>query len=653
MHFRIVLRTSALLCGLIVFHGWTDINTEGLDGVVRTVSAKPLGKLKLDIGISANFAQSGNFVQGPTKPPNDTFGRVVDHTSTTTILSSGILQDPAKLFSSNVFLGIGLMDFWDIGVALPFYYDWAGFGDMKDGGLGDLQVAAKFLLPPISLKKMFYAAVMVSASLPTGTRGSGIFPRFSNYVKDDTAWNPASNFYSSGYMTIKPVLALTFDIGSGHPKAPLRLNINIGSVMTEADEQNSLVAGMALEWMPAEFITMFAEVSSEPRLKNLSSFDELRKDPFRATPGIRISTPSGMYLCLSGDFSLSSTRRQDRLNWQTNRYEYSTGVIPRYGVQLTLGWNGFMTTLDDDKDGILNSLDKCPRDPEDFDGFEDSDGCPDPDNDKDGIFDPWVATQGKQGLYESQCKGSDKCPNAPEDVDGFQDDDGCPDADNDGDGILDQKDQCPNNAEDFDGFQDSDGCPDYDNDKDGVPDSTDKCPNDPEDRDGFQDSDGCPDVDNDKDGIPDLKDKCPDAPEIFNGYMDEDGCPDTVPKPEQSQKKDDFPSQQVLEGLDFEKGKADIVFESYRLLDRLAKSLREYPNIEIEIRGYTDGMGKPTTNIQLSQRRAEAVRRYLINQGIEPSRVRAMGFGPSNPVGDNRTADGRAMNRRIEVIRTK
>ena len=264
-----------------------------------------------------------------------------------------------------------------------------------------------------------------------------------------------------------------------------------------------------------------------------------------------------------------------------------------------------------------------------------------------------MATQGKQGLYESQCKGSDKCPNAPEDVDGFQDDDGCPDPDNDGDGILDQKDQCPNNAEDFDGFQDGDGCPDYDNDKDGVPDSTDKCPNDPEDRDGFQDSDGCPDVDNDKDGIPDLKDKCPDAPEIFNGYMDEDGCPDTVPKPEQSQKKDDFPSQQILEGLDFEKGKADIVFESYRLLDRLAKSLREYPNIEIEIRGYTDGMGKPTTNIQLSQRRAEAVRRYLINQGIEPSRVRAMGFGPSNPIGDNRTADGRAMNRRIEVIRTK
>ena len=87
----------------------------------------------------------------------------------------------------------------------------------------------------------------------------------------------------------------------------------------------------------------------------------------------------------------------------------------------------------------------------------------------------------------------DKCPNEPEDKDGFQDADGCPDPDNDGDGILDAADKCPNDAEDFDGFQDEDGCPDPDNDKDGIPDVKDKCPNDPETKNGLEDEDGCPD----------------------------------------------------------------------------------------------------------------------------------------------------------------
>jgi hypothetical protein len=90
---------------------------------------------------------------------------------------------------------------------------------------------------------------------------------------------------------------------------------------------------------------------------------------------------------------------------------------------------------------------------------------------------------------------ADRCPDEPEDKDGFQDSDGCPDPDNDGDGILDAADKCPNEAEDKDGWQDEDGCPDPDNDKDGILDAADKCPNQPEDKDGFEDEDGCPDPD--------------------------------------------------------------------------------------------------------------------------------------------------------------
>lgn len=98
---------------------------------------------------------------------------------------------------------------------------------------------------------------------------------------------------------------------------------------------------------------------------------------------------------------------------------------------------------DRDQDAIWDHEDKCPDEPEDYDGHLDEDGCPDFDRDEDGIED-----------------GSDLCPDEPEDMDGFQDEDGCPEADNDNDGILDGDDGCPNEPETMNGYLDTDGCPD-------------------------------------------------------------------------------------------------------------------------------------------------------------------------------------------------
>ncbi|MDX1702302.1 MAG: outer membrane beta-barrel protein, partial [Melioribacteraceae bacterium] len=109
----------------------------------------------------------------------------------------------------------------------------------------------------------------------------------------------------------------------------------------------------------------------------------------------------------------------------------------------------------------------------------------------------------------------DSCPEQSEDFDGFEDEDGCPEFDNDNDGIVDLKDECTNEAEDFDGFEDNAGCPDPDNDNDGILDFEDGCPDLKEDIDNFNDLDGCPDLDNDNDGIVDINDKCPDKPETF------------------------------------------------------------------------------------------------------------------------------------------
>ncbi len=118
----------------------------------------------------------------------------------------------------------------------------------------------------------------------------------------------------------------------------------------------------------------------------------------------------------------------------------------------------------------------------------------------------------------------DKCPDQPENYNGFEDEDGCPDdPDTDGDGIPDSKDQCVMEPEDKDGYLDDDGCPDLDNDADGIPDAVDKCPNKPEDFDGFQDEDGCPDPDNDGDTVLDVNDFCPNTPGPPGG--DRPGCP--------------------------------------------------------------------------------------------------------------------------------
>ncbi|HAJ79559.1 MAG TPA: hypothetical protein DCO75_07275 [Fibrobacteres bacterium] len=641
-----------LAVSLILVHACSvsaAVNTDGQNGVVRALSAVPLGKAMLNIGVGANFAQSSDYVRGPTISPYS-IDQVVDIASP----GDSFYSESAKMFSSNIFMGVGLADFWDISLALPFYYDWAGFENVKDGGLGDLEITSKFLLPYGISKRLFYESFIISITVPTGMRGNGLFPRTPHFITNDDTINPADNFYSTDYVTLKPMLALTFDIGAVKPHFPFKIHLNAGGVFTEANRQNTVIGAMAIEYLPNDFLVFFVDMFAESRWKNLSAGYNIRKDPVFASPGVRINTPSGMYVSLAGDFSLSSDHIDDRMNWNKKGYMYSTGVLPKYGVQFSLGWDGCMTKQDNDRDGILNHVDKCPDDPEDVDGFEDFDGCPDPDNDRDGICDPWVTEKGMQSKYASVCHGIDKCPDAPEDFDGFQDDDGCPDADNDHDGIPDVKDQRPNSPEDFDGFQDNDGCPDFDNDKDGIPDSLDKCPNEPEDIDGFKDDDGCPDVDNDNDVIPDVKDKCPNEPETFNGYIDDDGCPDTAPKPAVALKKEpDFPRQQILEGLEFQKGRPDIIFGSYSILDALAKSLKESPSINIEIRGYMDSMGKNSVNMQLSQMRAEAVRQYLINQGIDPQRMSALGLGSGNPIADNRSAAGRAMNRRIEVVRTK
>ena len=284
------------------------------------------------------------------------------------------------------------------------------------------------------------------------------------------------------------------------------------------------------------------------------------------------------------------------------------------------------TPRDRDKDGLHDKIDACVKDPEDVDGFQDEDGCPDPDNDADGVTDD-----------------VDQCRDVAEDLDGWQDTDGCPDPDNDGDHVLDAADACPNDAEDLDGFEDEDGCRELDNDVDGILDVADTCPLAPEDMDGFQDTDGCPDTDNDQDGIADTDDICPDDPEDINGVKDTDGCPDAT----LAVKTGD--SIVILEKVYFATGRDRVLRRSNAVLAAVAEVLKANPEVlKVRVEGHTDDVGEDARNLDLSQRRAESVQRALVKLGVSGDRLEAVGYGEVRPIDTNRTDDGRERNRRVE-----
>jgi outer membrane protein OmpA-like peptidoglycan-associated protein len=175
-----------------------------------------------------------------------------------------------------------------------------------------------------------------------------------------------------------------------------------------------------------------------------------------------------------------------------------------------------------------------------------------------------------------------------------------------------------------------------DRDEDGIPDRDDQCPREP----GPAPT-GCP-PDVDDDTIPDEEDKCPAEPESRNGFEDDDGCPDIVPA--------EFADLAgILEGILFDTDKDVIKKESKPILDRAVEVLEKYPGVRIEISGHTDSAGGYEHNVDLSQRRAESVKTYLMEAGIDGGRIETRGAGPNEPIATNDTKDGRAQNRRIEV----
>jgi len=271
----------------------------------------------------------------------------------------------------------------------------------------------------------------------------------------------------------------------------------------------------------------------------------------------------------------------------TDYFQHSAGIVIKFGSK------------DTDKDGIPDNKDACPEVP----GLKEFNGCPDTDGD--GIPDK-----------------DDACPQ----VKGLKEFNGCPDTD--GDGIADKDDACPEVA----GPKEFNGCPDTDGD--GIADKDDKCP----DVAGPAENAGCPWPDTDGDGVLDKDDLCPEVA----GPASNKGCPE----PDEKEQKQ---LNQYAKTILFDTGKATIKFQSAEVLNQIINVLKKYPNSRFRIEGHTDSTGKKAKNMILSQNRADAVKVYLIQGGIDAGRLESQGFGPEKPIASNKNKKGRELNRRVEI----
>jgi outer membrane protein OmpA-like peptidoglycan-associated protein len=228
-----------------------------------------------------------------------------------------------------------------------------------------------------------------------------------------------------------------------------------------------------------------------------------------------------------------------------------------------------------------------------------------PDTDGDGIFD-----------------NVDKCPT----VAGLAKYGGCPIPDTDKDGINDEQDKCPTTP----GLAKYNGCPIPDTDNDGVNDEQDKCPTVA----GLAKYQGCPPPDRDGDGVIDEEDKCPDVA----GPASNGGCP--------ALESTKFNASMVQ----FNTGTATLTPSAQKGLNEAAVLLNDpkYAPLKVSIEGHTDNVGKPASNKTLSEKRAAAVKAYLVKKGVSADRLSSSGFGDTAPIADNKTKAGKAANRRVE-----
>ncbi len=329
----------------------------------------------------------------------------------------------------------------------------------------------------------------------------------------------------------------------------------------------------------------------------LGKMDVTADIPYELDNSTQIALGAGLEYAWENGFAV----RADLESFDKDASLFSVGLLYRFGKQQK------PEPKDSDRDGVLDQNDQCPQTP--LNAPVNAKGCQ-LDSDKDGVVD-----------MQDQCPQTQ--PGATVDSTGCE-------LDTDGDGVKDSQDQCPQTAQGV--AVDNTGCA-LDSDGDGVVDSLDQCPKTAS---GIKvDVRGCA-LDSDKDGVIDSLDKCPGTKS--GSLVDESGCP--------------VPVEPIfnapLAGVNFKLASAELTSSAKLVLDDAVKVLLQYPTVQIEIQAHTDSQGTQANNQKLSDLRAQSVFEYLQSKGIETKRMKPVGYGETMPLMTNKTAKGRAKNRRVE-----
>jgi outer membrane protein OmpA-like peptidoglycan-associated protein len=656
------------------------------------------------------------------------------------------------------FLSIGISPYFDIGVSLPVYVDAMELntenngnrpcfnaGICKEGkfagGQGDLRLMAK-LRAPFPDEILVDLAFIGGITINTGhTNAYGLWVRDMSYInindKDNRLiWNgDQASTYTNGLNLLNVGLAATFDFNKIRAQVPLRWHLNYSYRMTLGEKVNEKdikaeypkvqTFSTAMEWTPSHFISLFGEYYR----------DMPTKSPAMVEGDFGLSTitlGTSLHFTESFDFQIGIQMlvpgSQDEhyikdLNHEIGRYNAT--LMPK--IMPFIGLNGKLFSKepeeeeyrnpDTDGDGICDpwvsetgrqneftrvcaGIDLCPYEK----GKESNNGCPlkkeayrNPDTDGDGVCDPWVSEEGREGEF-SNCTGIDLCPYEA----GTKENSGCP--------VVESVSAEPTimfsaspgsvqagksatlswittDAEEVE-IDNNVGKVQPRGTKKVSPTETTTYTITVKGKGGTKSE--TVDVVIEAASAPTAVFSA--APEVIQkgqsvtltwmttnatevsiegvGVVPAKGTKKLSPaenttytivvKGEGGQtietvdvrvEEPKIEAKVNLKGVNFLSGKAELTLVARRVLDGVVEQLLAAPTVKIEIHGHTDNVGKPASNQDLSERRAKAVAGYLASKGVKAGRMKAVGFGQDSPIADNSTASGRELNRRIEMIR--
>lgn len=511
-----------------------NLNTGGLSGVNRTYSAYSIGQGSYELGLSIK-GEYGNEALEEYE----------------LIGTSRQLKD-VLLYGQDLYLVMGIANWMDIAVDLPFYEDVIDGYDEDAFGFGDFAASLKLMHPGMKPDALIRLAYIMRASFPTGGFARGYYardPLFSHVSRVN-----GGGAYTSGGYNLNPMLAWTFDLTRLKVSKPWLVHLNFGMdalfYPTNKDnlpaENTGMQGGLAVEWLASPAWSMFLDFNGKSRLGNITDgpfLEIFAKDQLTLALGTKNRFKSGLSASLVVEAGVSTQENFTR--WKTfsgsDAKYYGIQPTPNLGVTLTLGFGAVGKKADSDFDGNRNQSDSCPQDAEDYDGYEDGDGCPDPIH---------VAS----------------APPAKDTV------------------IVIQRDTVTVVKSDTVRVT--------------VPDT--------------------------------LQYQAQQDPNRIFGFG-----------------KTTFPA------INFKTGSDELEPTSFKTLNDIAQSMKNFPTVDLQVIGFTDNTGSAATNKALSEKRAASVVAYLVTQGIPATRLQAIGMGTENPVGSNKTGAGRLLNRRVEFKRVK